>query len=75
MAQKNNNVKKTHSGERKEKVVILSTKKSKTAKKNSWVDKDLTKSPKKKCSEENGAVQNAIKNGTTKNSVEEDLSK
>ena len=43
--------------------------------KSSWVDKDLTKSPKKKCSEENGAVQNAIKNRTTKNSVEADLSK
>ena len=34
-----------------------------------------TKSPKTKCFEENGAVQNAIKNRTTKNWVEEDLSK
>ena len=42
---------------------------------NSWVDKDLTKSPKKKFFEENGAVQNAEKNRTTKNWVEEDLSK
>ena len=48
---------------------------SKTTKKNSWVDKDLTKSPKKKCFEENGAVQNAKKNRTTKNWVEEELSK
>ena len=37
-----NSVKKSHSDERKEKAVILSTKRSKTAKKNSWVDKDLT---------------------------------
>ena len=43
--------------------------------KNSWVDKDLTKSPKKKCFQDNGAVQNAINNRTTKNSVEEDFSK
>ena len=43
--------------------------------KSSWVDKDLTKSPKKKCFEENRAVQNAIKNRTTKNWVEEELSK
>ena len=42
--------------------------------KNSWVDKDLTKSP-KKCFEENAAVQNTIKNRTTKNQVEEELSK
>ena len=33
-----------------------SSKRSKTTKKNSWVDKDLTKSPKKKYFEENGAV-------------------
>ena len=51
-------VKKTHSEERKEpyiseKIVILSSKRSKTTKKNSWVDKDLTKSPKKMCFEEN----------------------
>ncbi len=39
-----------------EKAVILSNKRSKTTKKNSWVDKDLRKSPKKKCFEENGAV-------------------
>ena len=31
-------------------------KRSKTTKKNSWVDKDLTESPKKKYFEENGAV-------------------
>ena len=43
--------------------------------KNSWVNKDLTKSPKMKCFEENGAVQNAIKNRTTKNWVKEELSK
>ena len=43
--------------------------------KNSWVDKDLTKSPERKCFEENGAVQNTIKNRTTKNWVEEELSK
>ncbi len=43
--------------------------------KNSGVEKDLTKSPKKKCFEENGAVQNAIKNRTTKNWMQEDLSK
>ena len=43
--------------------------------KTSWVDKDLRKSPKKKSFEENGAVQNAIKNRTTKNWVEEELSK
>ena len=42
---------------------------------NSWVDKDLTKSPKKKFFEENGAVQNAKQNTTTKNCVEEELSK
>ena len=39
--------------------------------KNSWVDKDLRKSPKRKCFEENGAVWNAIKNRTTRNYVEE----
>ena len=43
--------------------------------KNSWVDKDLRKSPTKKCFEENGAVQNAKKNRTIKNWVEEELSK
>ena len=43
--------------------------------KNSGVEKDLTKSPKKKCFEENGAVQNAIKNRTTKNWMQENLSK
>ena len=47
----------------------------KTTKKNSRVGKDLTKSPKKKCFEENGAVQNAKKNRTTKNWVEEQFSK
>ena len=48
---------------------------SKTTKNNSWVDKDLTKSAKKKCFEENGAVEITIKNRTTKNWMEEDLSK
>ena len=43
--------------------------------KNSWVDKDQTKSPKKRCFEENGAVQNAIKSRTTKNWVEGELNK
>ena len=51
-----NSVKKSHSEERKEKAVILSSKRSKTTKKNSWVDKDLTKSPQKKSFKENGAV-------------------
>ena len=37
--------------------------------------KDLRKSPKKKCIEENAAVQNAKKNRTTKNCVGEELSK
>ena len=68
-------VKRSHSEERKEpyirKTVILSSKRSKTNKKNSWVDKDLTISPKKKYFEENGAVQNAIKNRTTKNWAED----
>ena len=39
-----------------EKPVILSRKRRKTTMKNSWVDKELTKSPKKKCFDENGAV-------------------
>ena len=43
--------------------------------KNSWVDKDLRKSPKNKCFKENRAVWNAKKNRTTKTWVEEDLSK
>ena len=43
--------------------------------KTSWVDKDLRKSNKKKCFEENRAVQNAKKNKTTKNWMEEELSK
>ena len=38
-----NIVKKSHSEEREEKAVILNSKRSKTSKKNSWVDKDLTK--------------------------------
>ncbi len=42
---------------------------------NSWVDNDLRKRPKTKCFKENGALQNAIKNRTTKNWVEEDLRK
>ena len=54
------------------KTVILSSKRSKTTKKNSWVEKHLTKSPQKKCFEENGAVYNAIKNRTTKNRLEEE---
>ena len=58
-----------------EKAVILSSKRNKTTKKNTWVNKDLTKSSKWKCFEENSAVQNAIRNRTTKNWVEEDLSK
>ncbi len=74
-----NSVKKSHSEERKEpsyeKAVILSSKMSKTTKKNSGVFKALRKSPKKKCFEENEAVQNAKKNKTTKNWVEEELSK
>ena len=57
------------------KTVILSSKRSKTTEKNNWADKDLTKSPKKKCFEENGAVYNAIKKRITKNWVGEDLSK
>ena len=57
MAQKNN-VKKSHVEEKKEKAVFLSSKRSKTAKKNSWVDKDLTNKQTKikKCFEENGAI-------------------
>ena len=43
MAQENR-VKKSH---RREKGVILSSKRSTTTKKNSWVDKDLTKSLKR----------------------------
>ena len=43
-----NTVKKSHSDERKERAVFLSTKRSKTTKKNSWVDKDLTKQNLKK---------------------------
>ena len=72
--------KKSHTEERKEplhekKAVILSSKRNKTTKKNSWVNKDLTKSPQKKRSEENGTVYNAIKNRTSKNWAGEDLSK
>ena len=48
----------------------------KTTKKKNWVDDDLTKSPKLKCFEEKGTVQNTDKNRTTKKRrVEEDLSK
>ena len=43
--------------------------------KNSWVDKDLTENPKKKSFQKNGSVQNAIKNRTAKNWVQEELSK
>ena len=59
----------------REKAVILSSKNNKTTKKNSWVNKDLTKSPKKKRFEQNGAIQSAIKNRTTTNWMEEELSK
>jgi len=45
---------------RREKGTILSSKRSKTTMKTSWVDKDLKikykKRHKKRCSEENGAV-------------------
>ncbi len=53
-----NIVKKSLSEERKEKSVILNSKRSKTTKKNSWVDKDLTKQNEtlEKCFEENGAI-------------------
>ena len=53
-----NIVKKSLSEERKEKSVILNSKRSKTPKKNSWVDKDLTKQngTLEKCFEENGAI-------------------
>ena len=53
----------------------LSTKKGEATKKNSWVDKDLTKSPKKKCFQENRAIWNAKKNTATNTRVEEELSK
>ena len=55
-------MKKLHSEERKEKAVILRSKRTtqkkthKKTKKYGWIDKDLTKSPKKKCFEENRAV-------------------
>ena len=42
--------------------------------KTSCVGKDLTKSPRRKCFEENGDVYNAVRNRTTKNWVEEELS-
>ena len=53
--------KKSHTQKREsrptyEKAVILSSKRSKTTKKNSSVDKDQRKSPNKKCFPENGAV-------------------
>ena len=51
-----NTVKKSHSEERKEKAVILNSKRSKTTQKSSGVYKELRKSYKKKCFEENGAV-------------------
>ena len=41
---------------RREKGALLNSKRSKTTKKNSWIDKDLRKSPKRKCFEENGTV-------------------
>ena len=43
-----NSVKKSHVEEKKEKAVFLSSKRSKTTKKNSWVDKDLTNKQKTK---------------------------
>ena len=43
--------------------------------KNNWVDKDLSKSLKKKCFEQNTVTGIAQKNRTTKNWVEEDLNK
>ena len=57
MAQENR-VKKSHSEERKGPYIRESshTNQSKTTEKTIRVDKDLTKSPKKKCFEENGAV-------------------
>ena len=48
-----NTVKKSHSEERKEKAVILNSKRSKTTKKNSWVDKGLTK--------QNKSLKNVLK--------------
>ena len=48
---------------------------SEATKKNSWVDKDLRKRPKKKRFEENWDIGNAHKNTATKTWVEEDLSK
>ena len=65
------------SGKEREKdtLRVLSSKRSKTTKTNCWVDKDLTKSHKKKGFEENGAVQNAVKNRTNKIWVEVELSK
>ena len=60
MAQENS-MKKSHSKERKEpylrESIILSSKRSKTTKKNSWVDKDLRKIPKKKCFEEKWEIK------------------
>ena len=58
-----------------QKAVILSTKQSKTTKKNRWVDKDLTKRPKKKWFEQNTVPWTAQKNRTTNNWVEEELNK
>ena len=43
--------------------------------KNNWLDKDLRKSPKKKCSVQNTVTWTAQKNRTTKNWVQEDLNK
>ena len=59
MAQENS-LQKSHSEERKEPYIRESShtnsKRMKTTKKNRWVGKDPTKSPKKKCFEENGSV-------------------
>ena len=53
-----------------------SIKKSDATKKNSWVDKDLRKSPReKKCFDQNTVPWNAQKNRTTNTWVEEDISK
>ena len=56
-------------------VFIRENRRSATTKKNSCVEKDLSKSIKKKCFEDNGAVQNAKKNRTNNNWLEEDLGK
>ena len=59
----------------REKVALRSEKGALHQRKLSYQVVKGTKSPKKKCFEENGAVQNAVKNRTTKNWEEEELSK